>query len=128
MRFILVPCVGLTAVTAFLLATPLAHAEKLERPRPTITTTTEGHDLRVVVHDVTDYCSTDADTQILRTNESIRILHDRPHHASRCIAQQELTFVVKDVRPGRYVVTYERMPLVAPARPLTVASTTAFVH
>ena len=124
----LIACAGLATLFLSLSLAPLAHAEKLERPRPTITTVTEGHDLHVIVHDVTDYCSTDADTQILRTKESIRILHERPHHASRCIERQELTFVVKDVDPGRYTVSYERMPLVAPARPLTVASTTAFVH
>jgi hypothetical protein len=121
----LLPCASLTAI---LLAAPLVHAEKLERPRPIITTTTEGRDLRIVVHDVTEYCSTDADTRILRTSDSIRIVHDRPYHASKCISTRDLTFVVKDVDPGRYMITYERMPLVAPARPLTVASATAFVR
>lgn len=121
----LIAWAGLTAV---LFVGTSAYAEKVPRPRPTITTSmTDGHDLRIVVHDVTDYCSTDAETQILRTNDSIRILHERPQHASRCIEQQELTFVVHDVNPGRYTITYERMPLVAPARPLMVASTTAFV-
>jgi hypothetical protein len=106
--------------TVLLASTGPARAEKLDRP--TITTSMEGRDLRVVVHDVTDYCVTDADTRILRTSESIRIVHDRPSRASKCITTQDLSFVVKDVAPGRYLVSYERMPLVAPARPRTVAT------
>jgi hypothetical protein len=106
----------------------VASAERLLRPRPAITTTREGRDLRIVVHDVTEYCSTDAETQITRTRDAIRILHERPQRASRCIETQELTFIVKDVEPGRYTITYERMPLVAPARPLKVASTIVTVR
>ncbi len=112
----------LTALTA---AAPLAHAD---RPRPTITTSLEGHDLRIVVHDVTDYCATEGEMQILRSSEAIRILHDRPSRGARCIATRDLSFVVKDVEPGRYTISYERIPLVAPARPLMVASTTTFVR
>lgn len=120
--------VGLIAVAA-LLTTSSVHAEPAPRPRPTITTTIgDDHELHIVVHGVTDYCKTDAETQILRTSETIRILHERPRHASRCIDTQDLTFVVKDVTPGRYTISYERMPLVAPARPITVASTTMFVR
>jgi hypothetical protein len=114
------------AVGLLLTTTSSAHAEKLDRP--TISTSVEGTSLRIVVHDVTDYCVSDADTQILRTHETIRILHDRPSRASRCIATQDLTFIVKDIAPGRYMISYERMPLVAPARPLKVASATAFVR
>jgi hypothetical protein len=104
-----------------------ARADKRERPRPTITVTPEGRDLLVVVHDVTDYCSSPGETEIFRTSDAIRIVHDRPARSS-CIVTQDLAFLVKDVVPGRYTITYERIPLVAPARPITVASTTAFVR
>lgn len=124
----LIRACGLPTVLASVLAltSSPARAEKLDRPM--ITTTSEGHDLRIVVHDVTDYCASDADTQILRTSDTIRILQDRPTRASQCISTKDLTFVVKDVAPGRYMITYERMPLVAPARPLKVASAMAFVR
>lgn len=124
MRFL--ACAALVATTA-LTITP-ANAEKLKLEKPTITTTMEGRDLHVVVHGVTDYCSTDADTRILRTSDSIRIVRDRPYRVSRCISTNDVSFVVKDVGVGRYMVTYERMPLLAPARPIRVASTTAFVR
>lgn len=101
-------------------------AEKHDRP--TITTSMQGKDLVVIVHHVTDYCRTDADTEILRTRDTIRILRDKPTKlSSRCFDTQDLTFVVKDVAPGRYAISYERMPLVAPARPRQVATGTAFV-
>jgi hypothetical protein len=96
--------------------------------RPLLTTTTEGKDLRIVVHGVTDYCSTDADTRIMRTSETIRIIRERPSRVSRCLAKTDMEFVVKDVEPGMYRVTYEQIPLVAPARALTIASTTAVVR
>ena len=43
--------------------------------------------------------------------------------------RRDVTFVVKDVPAGTYRVTYEQIPLVAPApaRALTLASTTATV-
>jgi len=119
------PLISGPLFAVLLVATPSANADKLERP--TIVTTAEGRDLRITVRGVTDYCATDADTQILRTRESIRILRDRPYHASKCISTQSLSFLVKDVGPGRYAITYERMPLVAPARPRTVAFATVFV-
>jgi hypothetical protein len=114
--------------SALVLVASGARAEKHDRPRPTITATAEGHDLRVVVHDVTEYCSAGAEAEIVRSADTIRIVHERPAHASRCIATQDLTFVVKDVGPGRYTITYERIPAVAPVRAITVASTTAFVR
>src|SRR5688572_29052949 len=80
--------------------------------RPNLETITEGKDLRIVVHGVTDYCSTDADTRILRTSESIRIIRERPSRVSRCLAKTDMEFVVKDVEPGMYRVTYEQIPLV----------------
>lgn len=107
------------------LATSTAHAEKLERP--TITATRSGNDLIVVVHHVTDYCRTNADTEILRTSDVIRIVRTRPSQVSRCFDTQDLSFVVRDVAAGRYQISYERMPLVAPARPRQVAATTALV-
>ena len=100
-----------------------AHAE-----RPLVTTNMEGKDLHIVVHGVTEYCSTDADTRLMRTSETIRIIRERPSRVSRCIAKTDMEFVVKDVEPGMYRVTYEQVPLVAPARALTIASTTAVVR
>lgn len=41
--------------------------------------------------------------------------------------RRDVTFVVKDMPAGTYRVTYEQIPLVAPARALTLASTTATV-
>src|SRR5690349_6878392 len=51
-----------------------------------ITTTAKGHDLEVVVHGVTDYCSTNAGTEIIRRGDSIRIIRDRPSKVSRCMS------------------------------------------
>ncbi len=93
--------------------------------RSIITATVEGHDLRVVVHGVTDYCSTNADTEVVRRGDTIRIVRDRPTRVSRCMDRRDITIVVKDVPAGTYRVTYEQIPLVAPARALTLASTTA---
>ncbi len=98
-----------------------------ETPRPVIETTLEGTDLHVVVKSVTDYCRADADTTVFRSDGAIRIVRERPSHVSRCFATRDITFVVHDVAPGTYRVTYERVPLVAPARALTVASGTAVV-
>lgn len=107
-------------------AEPLKPA--IKHDRPTITTALQGKDLIVTVHNVTDYCRTDADTEILRTSDSIRILRARPSKvASSCFDTQDLSFVVKDVSPGRYVISYERMPLVAPARPRQVATATTVI-
>lgn len=96
--------------------------------RPTVATTMEGRDLHIKVHGVTDYCSTDADTRLLRTSETIRIIRDKPYRASKCLAKTDMEFIVKDVEPGMYRVTYEQVPLVAPARALTIASTTTVVR
>jgi hypothetical protein len=109
-------------------AEPNTNTTNNKHERPTITTSMQGKDLVVVVHHVTDYCRTDADTEITRTSDTIRILRDKPTKlSSRCFDTQDLTFVVKDVAPGRYAISYERMPLVAPARPRQVATGTAFV-
>lgn len=96
-------------------------------PRPVLVATSEGSELHVVVTGVTDYCATDADTMVLRSDGAIRIVRERPSRVSRCFATRDVTFVVKDVSPGTYRVTYERVPAVAPARALTVASGTAVV-
>lgn len=117
-----------TATIATLLAfavTP-AYASKLERP--SITTMMEGTNLHIVVHNVTDYCSADGDTEIFRTPDTIRIVRSRASRGSGCFNTRDLEFVVKAVKPGRYMITYERMPLVAPARPRQVASATAIIR
>lgn len=103
-----------------------ARAEKLERP--TITIAKKGEDLEIVVHNVTDYCVTNAVTQIVRTGDSIRILRDRPSKTSSCVETRDLVFVAPDVGAGRYTITYERLPLVAPIRWIRVATTTAFIE
>jgi len=118
-----VPALAL-ALTLTCLPTP-ARADKLERPK--ITVTKKGNDLEIVVHNVTDFCAA-ADTKIVRTSDSIRILRDRPAKASRCLDTRDLTFVVPNIEAGRYAVTYERLPLIAPIRWMQVASATAFVE
>ena len=95
--------------------------------RSVITVTPNGHDLTVVVHDVTDYCSTNAQTDVVRSGDRIRIVRDRPTRVSRCMDRRDVTFVIRDVPAGRYTVSYEQIPLIAPARAMTVASTIAFV-
>jgi hypothetical protein len=95
--------------------------------RSVITVTPSGHDLTVVVHDVTDYCSTNAQTDVIVRGDRIRIVRDRPTRVSRCMDRRDVTFIVHDVPAGRYTVTYEQIPLIAPARAMTVASTTATV-
>jgi len=104
-----------------------AAAEKLERPK--ITVAKRGADLEIVVHNVTDYCAS-ADTRIVRTGDSIRILRERPSssRASRCLETRDLTFVASNVGAGRYTVSYERLPLIAPVRWMEVASTTVIVE
>ena len=113
---------GLAAVAFGICLAGTASAEK-----SAMTTTLKGHDLEVVIHDVTDYCSTNARTEVIRRGDSIRIIRERPSHVSRCLSSRDVTVVVHDVPAGTYRVTYERIPLVAPARALTLASTTATV-
>lgn len=96
--------------------------------RSVISATSEGHELRIVVHGVTDYCSSNADTQVVRRGDSIRIIRERPSRVSRCLDRRDVTFVLKDVPAGTYRVTYEQIPLVAPARALMLASTTATIR
>lgn len=103
-----------------------ASAETFERPR--ITFSQKGDDLEIVVHNVSDYCATNADTRIVRTGDSIRIRRERPTRVSRCLDTRDLTFIVHDVAVGRYTITYERVPLVAPIRWMEVASSTAVIE
>jgi hypothetical protein len=113
----------LLAVTA--LAVGLSVSGAAHAGRAFLTASTEGADLRVVVHGATDYCAGDAD--ILRTRDSIRIVRQRPTKASRCVTSSDASVLVRDVAPGTYTVTYERIPLVAPARTLKLASLTVVV-
>jgi hypothetical protein len=117
---------ALATVLLSLSSVPPARAEKLERP--SITTTMQGKDLHIVVHNVTDYCGADGQTEILRTADAIRILRDRPSRGSGCFETRDLEFTVTDLKPGSYMITYERMPLLAPARPRRVASAMAVVR
>jgi hypothetical protein len=103
------------------LAAP-AHAD-----RSVITVTPEGRDLKVVVHGVTDYCSTNAKTDIVRRGDTIRIVRDRPTVVSRCMTRRDVTVVIHDVAAGTYKISYEQIPLIAPARAMTVATTTTTV-
>jgi hypothetical protein len=112
------------ALTVSCLPAP-ARANKLERPK--ITLTKKGNDLEIVVHNVTDYCA-HADTRIVRTGDSIRILRERPSKSSRCLETSDLTFIAPNVEAGRYTITYERLPLIAPLRWIQVASMTAIVE
>ena len=110
-----------TLALGMCLAMP-AHAQ-----RSAITVTPEGHDLKVVVHNVTDYCATNAHTDVVRRGSTIRIVRDRPTRVSRCMDRRDVSFVVHDVPAGTYTVTYEQIPLIAPARTMTIASTTTTV-
>jgi hypothetical protein len=96
--------------------------------RSVITTTAQGRELTVVVHGVTDYCSTNARTDVVRRGESIRIVRDRPTVVSRCMTTRDLTFVIHDVAAGTYTVSYEQIPLLAPARFMKLASATVSVQ
>lgn len=116
----------LVSVASALALTTLALPATAD-PRPILETTVQGQDVHVVVKGVTDYCSTDADIRVMKSDGAIRIVRERPSHVSRCFATRDVSFVVKDVAPGTYRVTYERVPAVAPARALTVASGTAVV-
>ncbi len=113
------------SAAAVLLGVCLSTAASADRS--VITVTPSGHDLTVVVHDVTDYCSTNAQTEVVRNGDRIRIVRDRPTRVSRCMDRRDVTFVLHDVPAGRYTVTYEQIPLIAPARAMTVASTIATV-
>jgi len=115
----------LLAVAA--LALDVSLAAPAQADRSVITVTGEGHDLTVVVHGVTDYCSTNAHTDVVRRGDSIRIVRDRPTVVSRCLTQRDLTFVIRDIPAGTYTVSYEQIPLVAPARALKIGSTTVRV-
>ncbi|MDB4933579.1 MAG: hypothetical protein JWP87_551 [Labilithrix sp.] len=95
--------------------------------RSVITVTPEGHDLKVVVHGVTDYCTTNAHTEVVRRGDTIRIVRDRPTRVSRCMDRRDVTIVVHDVPAGTYKVSYEQIPLIAPARAMTIATATATV-
>ena len=114
------------ALAAFSLGVCFAGSASADRS--VITTTTKGHDLEVVVRGVTDYCSTNASTEIIRRGDSIRIVRERPSRVSRCLSSHDVTLTVHDVPAGTYRVTYEQIRLVAPARALTLASTTAIVE
>jgi len=109
------------------LALGVSLAIPAQADRSAMTVTSEGHDLKVVVHSVTDYCTTNAHTEIVRRGDTIRIVRDRPTRVSRCFDRRDVTFVVHDVPAGTYKVTYEQTPLIAPARTMTIASTTTTV-
>lgn len=109
--------------SAALAVAPAATAQK----KAAITTAVHGTDLEITIHGVTDYCSTHADTQVIRNSESIRIIRERPTRPSRCFSNDDVKFVVHDVAPGTYNVSYEQVPLVAPARPLRIAWTTTTI-
>jgi hypothetical protein len=47
---------------------------------------------------------------------------------SRCLTQRDLTFVIRDLPAGTYTISYEQVPLLAPARFLKLASTTVNVQ
>lgn len=117
---------SLLAVSSFAAALVIAAPAHAERAQ--ITATAEGRELHVSVHGITDYCAANAATTILRAGDTIRIIRERPTHTSRCFTTRDMTFVIPDVAAGTYVITYEQMPLVAPARPLRLASATAFVE
>lgn len=121
-----------SALALGLFAAAPAHAE-----RPVITTTSsavrteagaETIELTVVVHGATDYCASNAKTDIVRKGDSIRIVRDRPTSVSRCVSQRDLTFVVKDVPAGTYAISYEQIPMLAPARFLVLATATVNVR
>lgn len=101
-------------------------ADAHERPT-TLVAAAEGTHLSITIEAATDYCASDAVERVVRAPGSIRIIRDRPSRVSRCIATRDHTVMVGDVEPGTYVVTYERVPLVAPARALVVARTTVVV-
>ena|SRR5260221_405720 len=109
-------------LVALVLFAPSASADK-----PILTAVSEGQDLKVTVQGVTDYCVTHADTEIVRGDGAIRIVRGRPWHVSRCFVTREMTFVIPNVPAGTYTVSYEQIPLVAPARAVRLVQTTAIV-
>ena len=104
------------------LALGLTFAGSAHADRSVITTSGEGRELTVVVHGVTDYCSSNAHTDVVRNGAAIRIVRDRPTVVSRCLTQRDLTFVIKDLPVGTYTISYEQIPLIAPARFMRLAS------
>src|SRR5436853_3260582 len=109
-------------LAALLLFAPSASADK-----PILTAVYEGQDLKVTVQGVTDYCVTHADTEVIRSEGAIRIVRGRPWNPSRCFTTRDVELDVPSVGPGTWIVTYEQIPAVAPARPIRIAETTAFV-
>jgi len=122
-RRLCAPLLAAAALAAGLSSTTPARAD-----RAVITAVPEAGGLRVIVHGVTEYCQTNARIDVLRQGETIRLVRDRPTRVSRCIGTREMSFLVPDVAPGTYTVSYEQIPLVAPARALRLASTTTVVH
>ncbi|MBX3188508.1 MAG: hypothetical protein KF819_15945 [Labilithrix sp.] len=114
--------------SAALAAALLFFAGPAQADKPILEAAPHEKGLLVTVRGVTDYCTTNARTEVIRTGSAIRILRERPSHVSRCLRTGDVSFVVTDVAPGTYTITYERVPLVAPARPLTVATATAVVR
>jgi hypothetical protein len=106
------------------LALGVCFAAPAQADRSVITTRAEGSELTVVVHGVTDYCSTNARTDVIRRGDTIRIVRDRPTVVSRCLTQRDMTFVIRDLPAGTYTISYEQIPMLAPARFLKLASTT----
>lgn len=121
------------SLTTFL-STSASADGKQDRVKPELVVTTEPsedgktQDMRVVVRGISDYCRAIADTTVLRSSESIRIVRDRPSRVSRCMGTQDRAFLIKNVTPGRYMISYELMPYVAPARPIRVVWTNAYVE
>ncbi len=109
------------------LAVSVCFAVPAQADRAVMSVTPEGHDLKVVVHGATDYCSTNAEIEVIRKGETIRLVRSRPSRVSRCMTSRDITLVVHDVPAGTYTVSYEQIPLVAPARALKLASATAVV-
>ncbi len=95
--------------------------------RTTITTVANGRDLHVTVHAVTDYCVTHADTEVIRSEGAIRIVRGRPWNPSRCFATRDVDIDVPNVGAGTWIVSYEQIPAVAPARSIRIAETTAII-
>lgn len=116
------PLLGLAAFAVSVCFAMPASADKA-----VMSVTPKGHDLEIVVRGATDYCSTNAGIEVIRKADTIRIIRSRPSRVSRCLTHRDITFVVHDVPAGTYAVSYEQIPLVAPARALKLASATAVV-
>jgi hypothetical protein len=115
------------AVVSAVLAASFFVVSPARADKPIVTAVQEGQDLKVTVQGVTDYCVTHADTEIVRGDGAIRIVRGRPSRVSRCFVTREMTFVIPNVPAGTYTVSYEQIPLVAPARALKIAQTTAII-